>query len=84
MTPEEILTVIGAIAGRHGMAVPSLDSAQARRAAAALLAAVGLQRATPALPPAPAPALPRRVPMDAPTRPLPVIRRYHGRSSSVG
>ena len=73
MTPEEVLTAIGAIAGRHGMVVPTLDSPQARRAAAALLAAVGLQRATPA------PALPPPPPVNpaisgAPTQLLPLVR----------
>src|SRR5690554_6538459 len=74
MTPEEVLTVIGAIAGRHGMVVPTLDSPQARRAAAALLAAVGLQRATPApaLPPPPvSPAI-----AGAPTQLLPLVRSH--------
>ena len=74
MTPEEILTVVGAVAGRHGMVVPNLDSPQARRAAAALLAAVGLQRATPApaLPPPPVnPAI-----SGAPTQLLPLVRSH--------
>lgn len=80
MNPEEILTVIGAIAGRHGMVVPALDSPQARRAAAALLAAVGLQRATPApaLPPPPvSPAI-----SGAPTQLLPVIGGRHRQGAS--
>lgn len=86
ITPDRLLMLIAAEASRDGLVCPQLDTLQARHAAERLLATVGLARPTPppALTPPPAPALPRRVPMDAPTRPLPVIRRYHGRSSSAG
>lgn len=77
MTPDRLLMMLAAEAGRDGHVCPQLDTAQARRAAEQLLAAAGLTRVEPPreLPAGPAPAPPDRAAMDSPTVATPIVPR---------
>lgn len=69
ITPERVLMWLAAEAGRQGMAVPQLDTDQARTAAERLIAAAGIARTES---PRELPAEPARLP-ESPTQQLPTL-----------
>lgn len=73
ITPERVLMWLAAEAGRQGLAVPQLDTEQARTAAERLIAAAGLARVEP---PRELPAEPAR--LDTPTQLLPLVQPHRG------